>query len=357
MGLIARTLTPPGRGGVAVVELRGPSAPAFVRGLSAGRLPEVGEARLLRLYREGELLDESLCVRLGEEHLELHLHGSPAVVESVLELVPAQRSEERPSLEERALVLASRARSESAARMLLDQSEGALRRELEALEALAPGARAQVAACLLQRARAARFLIDPPLVCLAGPANAGKSTLLNVLLGHERVVVSAEAGTTRDPVRAWAQIGAWAVELVDTAGERGGRRAPEGPAGELEQLGVERGRELRERADVLLWLSPAPACPPVPEGVGRANLRTVVSRADLLGRKPGGKALSAWTDPEGARALVLEQVLEVLALPERPWQPGAAVPFEPVQVALLEQIAAAPDQGSLGRLRNELLSH
>ena len=99
----------------------------------------------------------------------------------------------------------------------------------------------------IRRANEGRLLNAGALVVLAGPPNAGKSSLLNALLEENRAIVSDVPGTTRDSVEAWIDLDGWPVRLVDTAGLR--------DAGdEIEAEGVRRSEELIARADVVVWL-------------------------------------------------------------------------------------------------------
>src|SRR5262249_23178261 len=152
----------------------------------------------------GETLDEAVVCVLARDEVELHVHGSPPLVARVVERLRSfgdARASRPATIEERALELLAGAPCEAGARILLDQAEGALRRERLALRELSGERRGAAASRLLERARVARFALAPAEVVLAGPANAGKSTLFNVLLGEARAIVSAEAGTTRDLVR------------------------------------------------------------------------------------------------------------------------------------------------------------
>ena len=108
---------------------------------------------------------------------------------------------------------------------------------------------------ILEKARAAarrlrekRMLLGGALVVLAGPVNAGKSSLFNALAGSERAIVSAIPGTTRDSVETWLDIEGWPVRLVDTAGIRGRG------ADEVEDEGIRRAKALAEEADVVVSL-------------------------------------------------------------------------------------------------------
>ncbi|GEM_PF-844667 len=343
-----RVLTPPGPGGIAVLSVRGPDARARVAALVVGELPAPGGLRVVRLVRGEEDLDEGIvCVR-SEVEIELHLHGSPPLVEELAGLLagddPAPCGPR--SLEERALERTADAPSEAGARVLLDQAGGALRRSLRALTGLAGEARVRELGRLVERGRNARFLFEPPLVVLAGAVNAGKSTLFNVLVGERRVVVSAEAGTTRDVIRAPATLGAWPIELVDTAGERapdgihgqGGGPSDVRPVDAIERAGQDLAREVRAAADLVLWLVPVGADAEAPRDA--ALLRTFADRLSGTSADRPRDALSALADPAGARAVVERAFRARFGLPEHGHEPGAGVPFEAAQRAVLAGLLA-----------------
>jgi tRNA modification GTPase len=219
--------------------------------------------------------------------------------------------------------------------MLLDQAEGALRRELAALVDSSAARRRAALLLLAERARVARWLVEPARVVIAGPANAGKSTLFNVLLGEGRALVHAEPGTTRDPLREPALLGAYPVWLHDTAGER--ELAPEQRGAAVEAEGQRRARQLARAADLVLWLDPS--------GARSGSLRSRASRADL--GLPG--VLAALEEPEHARACVAGRFRGELDLPEDPWTPGAGVPFEPQLAAQLAQLDPDLDPAAWSR--------
>ena len=84
-------------------------------------------------------------------------------------------------------------------------------------------------------------------MAIAGPPNAGKSTLLNRIARREAAIVSPYAGTTRDVIEVHLDLGGWPVTLLDTAGMREG----EDP---VEMEGVRRARERAAAADLVLWV-------------------------------------------------------------------------------------------------------
>lgn len=345
-----RELTAPARGGVSVLAVRGPGALARVQALCPA-VRAVGAPRLVRLEDGGEELDELLVLARSERDVELHLHGSPALVRRVRQLLVGARTEASPAartLEERAEEALGAAPCEAGARILLDQAEGALRRELEELLQLEGEARARRIEGLLELGRRSRRALVPARVVLAGPVNAGKSTLFNALCGERRAIVSADAGTTRDVLAQRVQLGPWPVDLHDAPGERaelaGAGHASADPGLALEARGLELARGRALGADLVLWLAPAPApvldLPPLAEP---ARWRLVVSRADLMdpaelaALDPGLTRLSAREEPEASARAIEGLFVRSLGLPGEAWSPGRAVPFEDRQLEALER--------------------
>jgi tRNA modification GTPase len=283
---------------VAVVRISGPGADAALEAL-AGRLPPPRRATLATLRRDGEVLDRALAVRFpgpasatGEDVAELHLHGGRAVVAGVLQalselpgLRPAEPGEfTRRAFESGRIDLAEaegladllEAETQSQRRAALAMAGGALSRQVEAwrqwLLALAAGLEAALdfsdegevgetwpprwgeqvetfardIETLLERPPAER-LRDGLRVVIAGPPNAGKSSLLNVLAQRDAAITSSTPGTTRDLIEAPTAIGGMPFLLVDTAGLRE-------IGDEVEAIGVARARASIDAADLVLWL-------------------------------------------------------------------------------------------------------
>lgn len=370
-------LTPPGRAAIAVVSVRGEHALARVATIAPAlrnEPAEPGSIKLVRLRAGEDELDECLVCTRSRTEVELHLHGSPQLVADVMEaLAPLAAggaggsgahldSDRGPSLEERAFRLLAAAPGgvgEAGARVLLDQAQGALRSALEALRALEGSALAQRTGELVERGRVARFLLRPARVVLAGPVNAGKSTLFNVLVGEERVLVRATAGTTRDAIEARASFGAYPVMLCDTAGER--PLTGDSPAANIEREGQALAAGLRRSADLVVELTPleSQARPRPSNAESRGQTLLLRTFADRLGREPGAwpaDTLSALHEPEHAALCVASGFRRAFDLPSDPWQPGTAVPFAPELEAQLARLAAA--QGpERDRILELLLAH
>lgn len=143
---------------------------------------------------------------------------------------------------------------------------------------------------LLQAYERARLWREGALAVLAGPVNAGKSSLLNALLGRERAIVSATPGTTRDYIEETVNIGGIALRLVDTAGLREG--------GDLvEEEGIRRSWSLADEADIVIFVHDAsqdllPAerafLEKQKERLVQGRLLLVLNKAELLAKECSG---------------------------------------------------------------------
>jgi tRNA modification GTPase len=120
-------------------------------------------------------------------------------------------------------------------------------------------------------------------IALAGPPNAGKSTLFNALVEHEAAITSPAAGTTRDVLERPVAIDGVPLLFVDMAGLRDAE-------GEVEAIGVERARAELERADLVLWLGPEGEGP-----VGAWEIEPQIDRTDHSGKATPRFRLSAVT--------------------------------------------------------------
>ena len=187
-----------------------------------------------------------LVVDRGVDGVELHLHGAPAVLETLQRVF---------GLEEAAAPTpATRLLRHALSPVQLDLALEQVAFDFEACCAAIAGlprARGlQAAQDALERSRIALALAEPMRVVLAGAQNAGKSTLFNRLLFRERVLTGPTPGLTRDPVTECTTLDGYPYELVDTAGE--------GPAGSVvDAAAIERGRRLRASAELILVVDAA----------------------------------------------------------------------------------------------------
>lgn len=338
--VIAAIATAPGRGGIGVVRVSGPSLAAFAAAL-LGRMPAPRMATFAR-FRDarGALIDEGLALFFpaphsftGEDVLELHGHGGPVVLQLLLErcLELGARLARPGEFTERAFLAgkidlaqaeavadlidaSTRAAARGAARSLTGEFSRAVRALQERLidarmwvEAsldfpeedleLVAAARirekvAETLAALdrlLENARQGALLRRGLHVVIAGAPNVGKSSLLNALMGEERAIVTDIAGTTRDVLREAIQVEGIPLYVIDTAG----LRATDDP---VERIGVARTREAVSQADAVLALralDQAEAAP-LEELLALAPPEVpvieVVNKIDLTGEAPRREA-------------------------------------------------------------------
>lgn len=346
---IAAIATAPGVGAVGVVRVSGPEAyavaDAVFRPARGTRPSEAPAGRVLfgRVAKDGEVVDEALLLTFrapasytGQDVVEIQTHGGPAVLRRVLELcleagaraagpgeftLRAYLNGRLDLAQAEAVLDIVNASTEAARRNAAGGLTGALSRRVDEVQTDVTAAYAELQAGLdypeegvpparveeplrralaridelLATAEAGRLTREGARLALLGRPNAGKSSLLNALLGYQRSLVSDVPGTTRDYLEAPLTLGGVPVTLVDTAGIRAAADA-------LEASGVELAKQVAERADLRLLVvdrsrplddedhalltSFAPA-PPGPGG--RARAVVVGSKSDLP---------AAWTPEE-----------------------------------------------------------
>lgn len=221
-----RLLTPNGRGGIAVLAATGPDRLARLASLLRrrdGREPSPGELAgrgpwLVALAIDGELVDDVVFVdRPARGSAELQLHAAPALISdlvargiAVIDSGAASPVERllRDAIDDRQLALALEQRA-------LD----GVAASLERLGGIEPGVRRAELLAMRERSGPASALARPHRVVLFGPQNAGKSTLFNRLVLHERALAGPHAGLTRDAVTAVTILDGYPYDLADTAGE------------------------------------------------------------------------------------------------------------------------------------------
>lgn len=362
-------LTPPGRGAIATLLVEGAGALAAVHASfrsARGRPIDSSAADRLRFGHLGPGPGEEVVVRVrSERSVELHCHGGRAAVAMVEQTLVEQgcrpvswqewtrRSSEDPIRAAARLALAE-ARTERTASVLLDQYQGALRRAIgEAAECLdrrdLAGAQRKLEE-LISRAALGLRLIRPWRVVLAGLPNAGKSTLLNAMVGYARAIVDPQAGTTRDLVTAVTALDGWPVELCDTAGLREANHP-------VEQAGVDAARRSLATADlVLLVFDLSQPWSPAADALlaSHPGVMTVHNKNDLA--SPADPARPAGHRVSALRGEGIERLLDAIAarLVPTPPAPGAAVPFTQDQAEALARSLEALAAGDVARGRQAL---
>ena len=294
---IAAIATAPGTGAIAVIRVSGPQACAVVQACIGGRVLQPRLATLVRVRDAHEsVIDECVATYFagpasftGEDTVELSCHGGMLVTRRVLERVlacgarPAEPGEfSRRAFENGKLDLTQaeavmdiiNAGSDLALRAAQNQLQGAIGSQVAAAadtlinvaahveayidfpeEDIAPDtadilllqldAAAGVMKRLLATADEGRLLREGIRTAIVGAPNVGKSSLLNMLLGYERAIVSSTAGTTRDTIEESVALGGLRLRLIDTAGLHESADA-------IECAGMERSRRAGAEADLIL---------------------------------------------------------------------------------------------------------
>ncbi|MFW6132980.1 MAG: GTPase [Planctomycetota bacterium] len=364
----AAPLTPPGRGGIAVVRLAGPRCgdiiAAVFRPLRPPAAPDELALGWLVDPADGATIDQVLVTRDGEA-AEINLHGGPAVEAATLDLLAAQgaevvaaRGEEgfrpahprwaNPAVGREMLRRLPHARSLLAAAALSAQwSDGLSRLAREQVE---NGPDAQSRTALRAAADglgAMRRLLDPAEVVIAGPPNAGKSALANALVGGRISIVHDRPGTTRDWVREPAVLDGVPVSLTDTAG----LWHAEAP---VDAEAVRRARHRAERADLVLLASKG-ARADVPDWLDAAAVLRVATKADAV--PVAGPADIAVSTVTGAGLRALRRAV-VAALGLADFDARAPAAFTKRQQRLLLRACEAssgPEPGDAPAALKELL--
>jgi tRNA modification GTPase len=300
---IAAIATPPGEGGVAIVRISGVDAEVIAGQIFVHAQQNTARLNSHKLYhgrirdpQNQRVLDEVLLTIMraprsytGENVVEIHCHGGALVVKQVLGLVLRQgaRQAEPGEFTKRAFLNGRmdltqaeavldliRARTDKSAGLALEQAGGALSQWVVVLREELLDILVQVEAAidfpeeeieLLRRhelAEKIRILVvnikaisatydwgklfrEGARVCICGRPNVGKSSLLNALLGEDRVIVTPIAGTTRDVIEESLNLDGLPIVLADTAGMRDSDD-------EIERIGVSLSRQQLANADAAL---------------------------------------------------------------------------------------------------------
>ncbi|MGH1344381.1 MAG: tRNA modification GTPase [Nannocystales bacterium] len=410
-------------GGVAIVRVSGPGAAGVLAGLGVEEPPTPRRLarRLLSLARGQQ--EDGLVAWMpgpasftGEDVVELHVHAGERNVRAVVEacLVAGATAAGAGDFSRRAFELGALSldQAEGIAAVIGAQTDealaqarrlaaGELGRGVEALRDAVLGLRTEVEAnldfpedvddthVLRWRAEVAdlRTQLDRWLsgfeagrrgrerarFVLAGPPNAGKSSLFNALLGRRRAIVADIPGTTRDYVEADYSIGPHGAWLIDTAGLRG-------DAGTIEAAGIEMSREQVELADLVLWVEASDAEPVERPELG-VRVLEVETKRDLgtrrsdaigvtLGQGAEGieeveAALRAWFARDQDRAWIglarhrdrAAEALDALARAAELMADDAALEIIAFELGVTEaRLAAITGRTQLGPVGDEILT-
>ena len=336
---IAAIATPAGAGALAIIRMSGPSAQAVLFSCTGRKLKPRHATLLSVLEADGSPLDECIATLFsapasftGEDVVEIVCHGGMLVTRRVLERLlasgaqPAEPGEfSRRAFENGRMDLTQaeaimdiiQAGSDLALRAAHSQLRGGISApviqvidslidtaaHIEAYidfpeEDIAPHSRQTLCSAmdtslatlrkLMSTAEAGRLLREGVRTAIIGAPNAGKSSLLNCLLGFDRAIVSPTAGTTRDTVEEAVTLGGLLLRLIDTAGMHDSSDS-------VEQCGIERAMHARDTADLILEVADASLPPrPLPPAPKNTPNILVLNKCDL-------QEHPAWQDAQAIR--------------------------------------------------------
>ena len=335
--VIAAIATPPGRGGIGVVRISGPSLESMLRALVNVDVAPRRATRADFRSTDGGVIDQGLVLFFpaphsysGEDVIELQGHGGPMVLqmllrrclelgarlaapgeftkraflndkldlaqaESVADLIDASTAEAahcalRSLQGEFSQRIAAMVRALIELRMLVEATLDFPEEEVEFLgQAKAQGKLADLRrqlAAVLAASRQGSLLREGIHVVIAGEPNVGKSSLMNCLAGEELAIVTDVPGTTRDAIRQTINVHGVPLHMVDTAGLRESED-------KVEKIGISKTWDEISKANLVLWVNSA-TCPEsriadplvvtrLPKGVPQI---IVINKIDLCGQKP-----------------------------------------------------------------------
>jgi len=363
---IAALCTAPGRGGIAVITLIGPRAEDILTAVfrPIGDHKDVPENALqlghIAADRGSAALDKVIVCRT-RRGIEINIHGGPHIARRSLELLanlgaqphdcnvdpdgPLNAAHARwnnPSIGSELLTILPQARSMLVVAALSSQWSGGL----SALAAAGETPRADQLRAAADGLKDIRKLLAPTEVVLAGPPNAGKSTLANVLVGREVSIVHQTAGTTRDWVREPAVINGVPIWLTDTAGLWD---APEG----IDSEAVRRARHCALEADIVILVDPdAEADFPgwLDRSPGDPRLLSVTTKCD----EPAGEASGRRIEISAVTGRGLDELKDavVTAIGLADFNPKAPRAFTTRQADILSRGADAIEAGNPAAARD-----
>jgi len=272
MDTFAALTTTKGTGAISTIQIFGGQAKAVLKKIfkpagskSAGLEPP--NICLGTITDGTETIDQVTIGCEGVDNFAIHCHGNPLIVEIIMELLKKHgatlvaadklRAEiltattDLNSIRIEAKLAIPKARTLAGTRLIVNQIEAGLSKAaqlwLRNIDTIPLKQIKEQAQQILKAGQTAKLIINRTRVCLAGPPNTGKSTLLNCLTGKQKAIVTHIKGTTRDYVTGQCTIGPLWVELFDTAG------LDDAPGtGTLDQAARQKAVQILELAELVL---------------------------------------------------------------------------------------------------------
>jgi len=269
-------MTGKGTGAISTIQLYGSKAESVIEKIfrpTGSKKAEfkVGSIIVGTIYEGDEIIDQVTIGFEGEKNFAINCHGNPLIVADIsrllgkhkVKIVSAEKflqtifkKQGLTGIEIEAKIAQGRAKTIAGTKVILNQSSTGLSAKVQDwLEKIKTETIKQIQAeaeQILEDTRLAKLFIDGAQIVITGPANSGKSTLLNYLAGRQKSIVTEIAGTTIDYVTAECRLGEFFCELIDTAGLDEGQRTEDGRQKAIEKIAQKKSMEILHDADLVL---------------------------------------------------------------------------------------------------------
>jgi len=385
MDAFAAVMTGKGTGAISSIQLSGPGAEKIIRKIfkPAGQKSQslkTGKICLGTIVDGADIIDQVTIGCEEQNSFAINCHGNPLIVADIMKLlekngavlVTAEKlrtkilsaQKELHTIAIEAKLALPKAKTLEGTKIIANQVNNGLNKTargwLDSINRISPSKIKAEAGKILQAGQKAGLIISGCRICLLGPANTGKSTLLNSLAGRQKAIVTNVKGTTRDWVSCVCQIGVLYAELFDTAG------LDEALSGDIERQSQEKSLQIFRDADLLLLVldnsQPAEQFDRrVVEKITDKKILTVLNKCDLpavLDIRKLPQALSKTVQISAKTGTGLEGLAEKIqqALGVTGFDTNQPVCITVRQKNLLEKIAAVKSDSRAAALITELLN-
>jgi tRNA modification GTPase len=376
----ASVLTAKGTGAISCIQLTGRGGRKIIDRIftpSSNRSPQlsVGSFVTGNLHDGGRVIDHVLLGCEGEGDFAINCHGNPIIVEMIMNLLQTHgakpvvaedilsakfANESDNTIHVEAKLAQLKAVTFEGVKIIASQSNCGLaklaKEWLDNIDTISLPQLQQDCREILDRTETARLLIKGCTVVITGPANSGKSTLLNCLSGRQKAIVADVAGTTRDWVSAKCKIDPLLVEFLDTAG----LDKVVAEKSQIERNAQKITREMIEKSDAVLYVtdSTKKSAPSQLNWIKNKKVLLLQNKCDLLNNRqkaklPAGSLAISAKNTEGIDNLC-QQLGELLKV--KNFDQNAVVCFTDRQIALVTGLLQVKKTVEAKSLITELLT-
>jgi len=376
----ASVLTAKGTGAISCIQLTGRGGQKIIEQVftpSSSRPLQLSPGSFVTgdLHDSSRVIDHILLGCEGENDFVINCHGNPIIVEMIMNLLRTYGAKPTAAEEMLSAKFANESDNTIGAEAKLAQLKAvtfegvkiiaaqpdrglgeAAKEWLDNIDSINLPQLHRDCLAILDRTETAGLLINGCTVVITGPANSGKSTLLNCLSGRQKAIVADIAGTTKDWVSAKCKVGPLLVEFLDTAG------LDEAVAekNEIERDAQKIAREMIAKSDAVLYVTDG-SKKPAPSQLGRFKDKKILllqNKCDLLDDRqkanlPAGTIAISAKNADGIDNLC-QQLAELLKV--KKFDPNVAVCFTDRQTALVASLSVAKKPADAKRLITELLT-